>query len=83
MRIVVICVLACAACRSGATQVRYAGPPVGQCASGRQYQAPPLGSPTQPFVAFEATSAAKSEPAPDQPPGDVDEDKPAKKSSCP
>ncbi|HSD89440.1 MAG TPA: hypothetical protein VLB44_18045 [Kofleriaceae bacterium] len=50
------------ACRGGPTTVRYAGPPVGECASGRAYQPPPLNAQTQPFIPIaEAPSQTKPE----------------------
>jgi len=50
----VLVALALIACRGAPTTVRYAGPAVGQCSSGRGYAPPSVTAQTQPFIAEEA-----------------------------
>jgi hypothetical protein len=67
-RLVLVCVLAAAACRSAGTTVRYVGPAIGQCAAGRAYQPPPLGAPTQEFIPIAEAAPPPAPAAAPEPP---------------
>lgn len=75
MRRLAIAVVLLAGCRTRAVTTHYAGAPVAACAAGRPYQAPPINSPTQPFIPL---VAAAPPPPPREPeevgpaPGNVD-----------
>lgn len=51
-------------CARGPARIHYAGPPVGACSAGRDYQPPSIDAPAQPFVPVaEATPNTTEAPA--------------------
>jgi len=58
VRATLFALIVLAGCRTRAVTTHYAGAPVGACQAGRAYQAPAMGSPTQPFVPLVASAPA-------------------------